>query len=199
MPKKFIPKFLKIILITIGVIFVSLFTLLAIWGFFAVAGGTTLVRQLFNEVVLQNYSDRTTLTPVNSTTNKLTSAADYTVDIPVSYRILHEAGFSSDPLSITLGNETGEIKISRDSAEGNNLNEYLKPKQIYPSDAQELSINGEDAIKGRDVRGQYVYYVYVKKIKPDDESWVFWISTEDKKLLPDLDKIAQSFKYNFSN
>ncbi len=195
MSKKFIPRFLKIILITIGVIFVSLWFLLVIWGFFAVAGGATLVRQLFNEVVLQNYNDRTALTSVNSTTNKLTSAADYTVDIPVSYRILHETGFSSDPLSITLGNETGEIKISRDSAEGNNLIEYLKPKRIYPSGAQELTINGMEAIKGRDVSGQYVYYIYVKKIKLDDKSWVFWISTEDKKLLSDLDKIAQSFKY----
>jgi hypothetical protein len=125
----------------------------------------------------------TNLKTFSSTTMKLI------FKFPEQFRVDENMGL------VTIVSTDGKITLSRVSTDYNSLNDFLKdldsknkPKILEDRDIQ----NNQYIEKLRyiEIRGkeEKIYWVFT-------DGWVYSISTIDSSLYPDLDQIAQSFRY----
>lgn len=93
--------------------------------------------------------------------------------------------------TILLKNNDKLIQINRSGTNFSTLDDHLdnlsKLNQLTFSDRQHASISNYDSVKGT-IGGEIHYFIYV-------DNWVYSLSTSSPPLFPDLDKIAQSFRY----
>jgi len=146
---------------------------------------------------------RKSVPSVNSTTsivsNQGTTYASnvlkITVKIPKSYAVEEKFG----TISLKKTNQ-GEIIVTRTGTNYASLNEYLaaanrENRLINNIKSKPIEINGLSGVvsiadhQGNESLNHKGYSFYKK-------NWIYSIFTTSKDLYSDLDKIAQSFKYN---
>lgn len=130
------------------------------------------------ELISTNSAEQTTIF-------KSSSTMKFSIKVPSSYKVSEKLG------SVTINTETGQILISRNGTNFDNLKDYINYSQNNlknrMKNQQELTINELDAISAS-IDNENIYYIYT-------ENAVYSISTSTEALFDDLDKIAQSFKY----
>ncbi len=103
------------------------------------------------------------------------------INVPVIYKI------SNGMNSIFFTNNIGEIRITRQGTNFNDLNGYLTNLGSDIKNKEESVINGVNSTSGI-IDDQKYYFIYVN-------NWVYSLSTSSPALYGDLDTIARSFKY----
>jgi len=148
-------------------------------------------------VVLSSKSNKTSITPPVSQSNttvgskeqtrtfQSTSTMKFAITVPVIYEIVEKFG------SASINTGKGTISIGQNGTNFNNLKEYIKNSrnnlEARIVNRKELRINGLEAVSGN-IGSEKTYFIYV-------ENRVYSLSTSSPVLFPDLDQIAQSFRY----
>jgi len=115
-----------------------------------------------------------------------------TIDYPTDFELEERFG------TITLKNTKGEIAIGANGTNYETVDEYLdylsKVNKVSIINRQHILINELDSVKAT--------IKHPKSNNPDREVYYFYInngihdvSTKDRSLYPELDRVAKSFRY----
>jgi len=130
-----------------------------------------------------------TSTAINTRDVKIYSSKSmkFSIDVPEKFQI--DEKFSR----VTLASDEGNIYIEKSNTDFDNIDDYVNSLDTKNNsttlDKKSLTINKNlSAISGM-VSNQKYYFIYT------DDWTIFTLFADSPSLFPDLDQIAQSFKY----
>lgn len=115
------------------------------------------------------------------------STLKFKINIPYKSEVEEKA----TRVTIKFPNSDASIIINRGATNFGNLNDYVNNSQNNLKetikDKNDFKINDLEALSGY-TNNSKSYFIYV-------DNWIYIISTDSSPLYPDLDQIAQSFRY----
>lgn len=149
----------------------------------------TIFRNKDNEKLQNKTSEEVyavpTLQQVDLKTFKASSAMDFTIELSSNYQIIE------DGPTVIISGQNGRILVGQNGTDYDNLKDYIKNSKNDLEDLlsrrNNLIINGLESINGF-IDKEKIYLIYI-------DNKVYFLSTTDVELYPDLDQIAQSFQY----
>ncbi len=109
----------------------------------------------------------------------------FTIGLPSNYQGQEKLG------SVTVSTPKGILYIDRNGTNFDNIEDYVqdlgKKNKFILSNKKNLQINSLEAIVGNTNR-EKLYFIYSNYA-------VYTLSAKEEPLFPDLDQIAQSFRY----
>lgn len=160
----------------------------------ALIGAVILIFAYSSYTKIKPQTDNPTPTPTQTSQPKThrSEVLKFTITVPSQFSIKDEK------IRVIISNLEGDMIISRNGTQFDSLEEYIKDFDIKhkttPSNEQKISVGNFSAVSrvikypGSNPSGDKIYLVYTGDA-------VYQFSTSSESLYPDLDQIAQTFKY----